>query len=31
LLTSPLRATKEQGKKVYEFIEVKRWELKYWI
>jgi large subunit ribosomal protein L3 len=24
LLTSPLRATKEQGKKVYEFIEVKR-------
>lgn len=24
LLTSPLRLTKEQGKKVYEFIEVKR-------
>jgi large subunit ribosomal protein L3 len=24
LLTSPLRATKEQGKKIYEFVEVKR-------
>jgi hypothetical protein len=28
LMTSPLRATKKQKKKIFEFIEVKKWHTK---
>jgi hypothetical protein len=29
LITSPLRSSKTQKKKIFEFIEVKKWKLKY--